>query len=205
MDGLSAYALMTLQHSLGARAWAHAHMHTGLLYIQRWSGLISDSPTLHPNENFLNKWARTTQMHAHSLAHTIDLCLVSMHSALFLSVSLWVCVYSKPHSVLRQCVCACVYFMYDLYLNCKQCSDNSTCLPFALCFSKKKHHRCRQTVGGCRCMEWKQEICSDENIGVCVFIWRRIECKIMGKSKHKHGTSRSNNKYAEITQNAHPS
>lgn len=56
-------------------------------------------------------------------------------------------------------------------------------------------------------MEWKrkQEICSDENIGVCVFIWRRIECKIMGKSKHKHGTSRSNNKYAEITQNAHPS
>ena len=36
------------------------------------------------------------------------------------------------------CVCACVQKnqFYDLYLNCKQCPDDSTCLPFSLCLCK---------------------------------------------------------------------
>lgn len=100
--------------------------------------------------------SHTTQMHTHSLI-TINLCPLfpcTLHSfslnkrvAICLRVCVCASLYLFKAPFCFAAMCSCVYLMYDLYLNCKQCSDDSTCLPFALCFSKK-NHQSRRTYGG---------------------------------------------------------
>lgn len=93
----------------------------------------------------LNERAHNTNAYTRSYNRSLSVSICTLHS-FPLSLCVSVSIYFKFHFALRQCVlCVCVYFMYDLYLNCKQCSDNSTYLSFILCFSKTT--KCRQTEG----------------------------------------------------------